>query len=98
PNLAARSDQRERPIEEMPTAGQPTAGPAGLFHAELSGLSQPVELSTFADGKLLDRRSGSLLWTHFGISGPVVMDASRHWVIAQAAQRHVEMRCSFVPG
>jgi predicted Rossmann fold flavoprotein len=68
-----------------------------MFHSELSGLSQPVELSTFADGKLIDRRTGSLLWTHFGISGPVVMDASRHWVIAQATQRRVEMRCSFVP-
>ncbi|MFI5366855.1 MAG: NAD(P)/FAD-dependent oxidoreductase [Candidatus Binatia bacterium] len=68
-----------------------------MFHAELSGLSQPVELSTYADGKLIDRRTGSLLWTHFGISGPVVMDASRHWVIAQATQRRVEMRCSFVP-
>jgi len=68
-----------------------------MFHAALSGLSQPVELSTFADGKLIDRRTGSLLWTHFGISGPVVMDASRHWVIAQAEQRRVELRCSFVP-
>jgi predicted Rossmann fold flavoprotein len=68
-----------------------------MFHAELSGLSQPVELSTFADGKLIDRRAGSLLWTHFGISGPVVMDASRHWVMAQATGRRVEMRCSFVP-
>lgn len=69
-----------------------------MFHAELSGLSQPVELSTFADGKLIDRRTGSLLWTHFGISGPVVMDASRHWVIADATRSRVEMRCSFVPG
>jgi len=68
-----------------------------MFHAELSGLSQPVELSTFADGKLIDRRTGSLLWTHFGISGPVVMDASRHWVIAHATQRSVEVRCSFIP-
>jgi predicted Rossmann fold flavoprotein len=70
----------------------------GRFHAELSGLSVPVELSTFADGKLIDRRTGSLLWTHFGISGPVVMDASRHWVIARAARPSVEMRCNFLPG
>jgi predicted flavoprotein YhiN len=40
------------------------------FHAELSGVSQPAELSTFAGGKRVDRRVGSLLWTHFGISGP----------------------------
>ena len=54
-----------------------------MFHASLAGISQEVELSTFNAGKLIDRRSGSLLWTHFGISGPVVMDASRHWIIAK---------------
>jgi predicted Rossmann fold flavoprotein len=71
-----------------------------FFHANLSGLSQIVELSTFAGGKRIDRRTGSLLWTHFGISGPVVMDASRHWVIASesGAATPVEMRCNFVPG
>jgi predicted Rossmann fold flavoprotein len=69
-----------------------------MFHAQLSGVSQEVELSTFADGKRIDRRSGSMLWTHFGISGPVVLDASRHWVIARALGRQVELRCSFVPG
>ena len=68
------------------------------FHAALSGLSQPVELATFADGALIDRRTGSLLWTHFGISGPVVMDASRHWGIAHAGGQRVEMRCNFLPG
>jgi predicted Rossmann fold flavoprotein len=68
-----------------------------FFHASLSGLSQIVELSTFAAGKRIDRRSGSLLWTHFGISGPVVMDASRHWVIArESGATPVEMRCNFV--
>jgi predicted Rossmann fold flavoprotein len=68
------------------------------FHPTLSGISQPVELSTFADDALIDRRTGSMLWTHFGVSGPVVMDASRHWVIAQAAGQRVELRCNFLPG
>jgi predicted Rossmann fold flavoprotein len=69
-----------------------------MFHAELSGMSLPVELSTFACGKLIDRRSGSLLWTHFGMSGPVVMDASRHWIVAHASGQAAEMRCNFLPG
>jgi len=69
-----------------------------MFHAELSGLSAHVELSTFADDKLIDRRTGSLLFTHFGISGPVVMDASRHWVIARGRGQRVALRCSFLPG
>lgn len=72
-------------------------GAAG-FHAQLSGISQAVELATFADGKLIDRRRGSLLWTHFGISGPVVMDASRFWVMAHARGRPVSLRCNFLPG
>jgi predicted Rossmann fold flavoprotein len=70
----------------------------GMFHAQLSGVSQAVELTTFADGKVIDRRRGSMLWTHFGISGPVVLDASRHWVIAKAQGRTAAMRCSFAPG
>jgi predicted Rossmann fold flavoprotein len=76
----------------------PLVLPQEMFHAELSGISLPVELSTFADGKLIDRRRGSLLWTHFGVSGPVVLDASRHWLIAQAGKKSVELRCSFLPG
>lgn len=69
-----------------------------MFHAQLSGLSHPAELSVFAGGKRIDRRAGSLLWTHFGISGPVVLDASRHWVIASAGGAAVELRCGFLPG
>ncbi len=47
---------------------------------------------------LIDRRTGSLLFTHFGISGPVAMDASRHWVMANAQGRSPVLRCSFFPG
>lgn len=70
----------------------------GAFHTELSGVSLEVELSTFANGKMLDRRTGSLLWTHFGVSGPVVMDASRHWIRARANGQTAELRCNFFPG
>jgi len=69
-----------------------------FFHAELSGVSHNVELETYVDGKRVDQRCGSMLWTHFGISGPVVMDASRHWVIAHTDGRRAELRCCFVPG
>jgi predicted Rossmann fold flavoprotein len=71
---------------------------ARMFHAALAGISLDVELSTFAAGKLIDRRTGSLLWTHFGISGPVVMDASRHWVIAHETGQDVRMLCNLLPG
>jgi predicted Rossmann fold flavoprotein len=68
-----------------------------MFHAELSGVSQEVELVTRVDGKVVDRRQGSLLWTHFGISGPVVMDASRFWTKARREGALVEMRCNLLP-
>jgi len=69
----------------------------GMFHAELSGVSQEVELATRVNGQVVDRRRGSLLWTHFGISGPVVMDASRFWTKARGEGSEVEMRCNLLP-
>jgi predicted Rossmann fold flavoprotein len=71
---------------------------SSFFHASISGLAMEVELSTFVGGKLIDRRAGSMLWTHFGVSGPVAMDASRHWVIAKASGAATELKCSLLPG
>ncbi len=65
-----------------------------FFHARLSGVSHEVELTTLIDDKPIDRRCGALLWTHFGCSGPVVLDASRFWIIAQAEGRKPELRCN----
>jgi predicted Rossmann fold flavoprotein len=70
---------------------------AQSFHASLAGISMEVGLSTFSRGKLIDRRTGSLLWTHFGVSGPVVMDASRHFVIAQETDAEPKLLCNFLP-
>ena len=73
-----------------------------MFHAELAGIAMEVELSTFVAGKRIDHRAGSLLWTHFGISGPVVMDASRHWTIAHESTTDASMKpkmlCNLCPG
>jgi predicted Rossmann fold flavoprotein len=69
-----------------------------MFHAELAGISQEVELSIFAGGKRIDHRTGSLLWTHFGISGPVVMDASRFWTVAQESGGAPTLHCNLLPG
>jgi hypothetical protein len=68
-----------------------------FFHASLSGIAQDVQLQTFVNGPLIDRRRGSLLWTHFGISGPVVMDVSRHWVMASESGAKVRMECNLLP-
>ena len=68
-----------------------------MFHTTLSGLSQEVALTTLVDGREVDRRTGSLLWTHFGISGPVVMDASRFWTLATNRGTRVDLYGNFVP-
>jgi len=69
-----------------------------MFQATLSGLSHDVEITTLVDRQEVDRRTGSLLWTHVGISGPVVLDASRFWTLATKQGTCVEMYANFVPG
>ena len=68
------------------------------IHRELSGVSQEVELAVWIDGTVHTRIAGSLLWTHFGVSGPVALNASRHWLRAQLEGRRVAVTASFHPG
>jgi hypothetical protein len=66
---------------------------------ELSGVSVDVELSvTSARGKVLRRESGSMLMTHFGISGPVALDISRHWIAARREDGAARLVVNFLPG
>jgi predicted Rossmann fold flavoprotein len=67
-------------------------------HTELSGVSQDVELAVWVDGAVSVRLTGALLWTHFGVSGPVAMNASRHWLRAQLERRQVSITINFRPG
>ena len=64
----------------------PLVLPDGHDLTTLSGTSVDAELSVRApNGKVLDRVRGAMLFTHFGISGPAVLDVSRHWIAAQPA-------------
>jgi predicted Rossmann fold flavoprotein len=69
-----------------------------MFHKTLSGLSQEVELTIAIKGRVLYRRTGSMLWTHFGISGPAIMDASRFWTLGHEQGEPVEVYGNFLPG
>jgi len=73
---------------------------AGLsaIHRDLAGVSHEVELSIWIDGAVGVTLTGALLWTHFGISGPVVLNASRHWARATLDGRAVRVTASFYPG
>jgi len=44
------------------------------------------------------RLTGSMLWTHFGISGPVTLDMSRHWLRARLEGRVPSLAANFCPG
>ena len=70
----------------------------GDFHAALSGISHDVELRVSAQECKPVRIRGALLWTHFGVSGPVVLDASRYWHRAVLEQRGVRVRINMLPG
>ena len=67
------------------------------IHRELSGVSQEVELAVWIDGVIAIRLRGAMLWTHFGASGPVALNASRHWLRAQFTSRSVAVTVSFRP-
>jgi hypothetical protein len=69
-----------------------------MFHQGLTGLSHEGTLTTVVDGKRVDVRTGSLLWTHFGVSGPVVMDASRWWTSAREQGSQAEVVANLRPG
>jgi hypothetical protein len=68
------------------------------LHQELSGVSQAVELECWVDGRVAARLRGPLLWTHFGVSGPAALDASRHWLRAQLEGRAARLTVNFCPG
>ena len=59
-------------------------------------MSLDVTLSIWIDGNLSERLEGSLLWTHFGVSGPVVLNASRHWERAVVEGRRVAVTVNFL--
>lgn len=68
------------------------------IHSQLTGVSQEVELAVWVDGRIAVRLRGSLLWAHFGISGPVALNASRHWLRADLEGRPVRVTGNFCPG
>lgn len=71
---------------------------AGSFHQPLSGVAHEVELRVRADGRIVDRRVGSLLWTHFGVSGPVVLVASRALLRARLEGPAAALEANLLPG
>jgi predicted Rossmann fold flavoprotein len=70
----------------------------GDRHARLAGVAHQVRLDLRAEGALATRLDGALLWTHFGVSGPVALNMSRHWHRARLSGAAVEVVLSVCPG
>jgi hypothetical protein len=71
---------------------------AGSFHVPLSGVAHEVEVAVRTPGRPIVRRTGSLLWTHFGVSGPVVLDVSRSWLRARLDGLEPTVEVNLLPG
>ncbi|HTL47542.1 MAG TPA: NAD(P)/FAD-dependent oxidoreductase [Verrucomicrobiae bacterium] len=63
---------------------------------KLSGVALPCRLELRHEGKSLAEYEGDFLFTHFGFSGPVVLDMSRHWIRLEDNSK-AEMSANFLP-
>lgn len=62
----------------------------------LAGVSLPCELSLWVDGKKHIAFKDPILFTHFGFSGPCILNISRHWFRLKEGHR-VEVIADFLP-
>jgi predicted Rossmann fold flavoprotein len=68
------------------------------IHRGLSGVALDAEVTVWVERAAAIRLRGALLWTHFGISGPLALNASRHWARAAMSGQQVQMTLNLCPG
>ena len=70
----------------------------GCFVRGLSGIAAPVSVEVRSStGKRIIAMTGPLLCTHFGLSGPVVLDVSRHLLQARLDDPESHLVVRWVP-
>lgn len=72
--------------------------PAGHPLREIAGVAVAGRLTGDFEGAPRWRGEGDLLCAHFGLSGPLVLDFSRHWLQARARSRPGRCRLDWLPG
>jgi hypothetical protein len=73
--------------------------PDGDWIREFSGLTLRAEVVLSAgDGRRLKAFTGSTLCTHFGLSGPSVLDISRHWLVERDRDPNLRLAINWLPG
>jgi predicted Rossmann fold flavoprotein len=84
--------------EHVVPALVPLLLPADHPLTTLRGISAPVVLEVRTpSGKRLAAVEGSMLLTHFGLSGPAVLDVSRHWILARLRDFGVRLQVRWLP-
>jgi predicted Rossmann fold flavoprotein len=74
----------------------PLTLPEGHWGRSLSGLTLDARMKLRSGGgSTRVEHSGSLLFTHFGLSGPLALDISRHWIDARRTDRDAALELSF---
>jgi predicted Rossmann fold flavoprotein len=68
------------------------------IHPRLSGVAHEAALDLWVNGRRSAEIRGSMLWTHFGISGPAALDMSRHWLRARLTGDAVELTVRLAGG
>lgn len=77
----------------------PLTLPPDHFIRTLSGLTLPTTLTVrLGHGKGLISFTDSTLCTHFGLSGPAVLDISRYWLNAQLDDAEATLHINWWPG
>jgi predicted Rossmann fold flavoprotein len=72
--------------------------PQGHWITSLSGLALPATLTLRSGtGKRLHATTGSTLCTHLGLSGPAVLDISRHWLVGRHADAATSLSINWLP-
>ncbi len=72
--------------------------PEGHFIRALSGLTLHTRLEVrSATGKVLAAFTDSTLCTHFGLSGPSVLDISRYYLAAHASDPNTQLTVNWLP-
>lgn len=71
----------------------------GHWITALAGVTLPAEVTlATATGRRLRTVTGSTLCTHVGLSGPAILDISRHWLVARHADPTVRLELNWLPG
>ena len=72
--------------------------PEGHFVRSLSGITVPATVEVRSgSGKRLKSFTNSTLCTHFGLSGPSVLDISRYWIDARADDPGAALVINWLP-